>query len=104
MRGYLVFILAFLIMVIGTGFMASCARASTIGEQINNGWADTLMEGDVSDISHINTVERRLGCTLMVQAHGTDSYGCRILAWEIYDTCKDESIDMGMVLLNNQCD
>jgi hypothetical protein len=82
-------------LIIALSLISLNAMAS-IGEDINNSWGDTLSEGDVEYISSKNSVERLIGCRLMIQAPARGYDNEQLLAWELYDICKNESIAMGL--------
>jgi hypothetical protein len=64
--------------------------------EVNNSWGDTLAEGAVKSIESEGAWERVSKCELLVTAKAIDEDDQTQTAWELYDTCKNESIDMGI--------
>lgn len=64
--------------------------------QVNNSWGDTLAEGPVQSISNESRTHRFGPCLLMVTAGAVGEDNEALIAWELYDTCKNESVAMGL--------
>lgn len=64
--------------------------------EVNNSWGDTLAEGAVKSIETEGAWERVSKCELLVTAKAIDEDDQAQTAWELYDLCKSESVEMGI--------